>query len=47
MKEQLEMFIMLCINVIEGSKRRMKDQIRVEVKCLIKMIEEEQKRLLF
>lgn len=46
MKEQLETLTTLRSNVIEGSKRRMKDQIRAEAKRLTKMIEEEQKRLL-
>lgn len=46
MREQFETLVTLRSNVIEGSKRRMKDQIRAEAKRLTKIIEEEQKRLL-
>ena len=46
MKGQLETLTTLRSNLIEGSKRRMKDQIGAEAKRLTKMIEGEQKRLL-
>ena len=46
MREQFEELTRLRSNVIEGSKRKMKDQIKAEAKRRTKMIEEEQKKLL-
>ena len=46
MREQFGTLTTLRSSAIEGSKRRLKDQIRAEAKRLNKIIEEEQKRLL-
>ena len=46
MREEFQTLTTLRSNVIEGGKKKMKDQIKAETKRLTKVIEEEQKKLL-
>ncbi|KAL9984615.1 hypothetical protein ACROYT_G006928, partial [Oculina patagonica] len=46
MREEFQTLATLRSNVIEGSKKKMKDQIKAETKRLTKVIEAEQKKLL-
>lgn len=46
MREQFQTLATMRSNVVEGCKKRMKDQIRAETKLLTKKIEEEQRKLL-
>lgn len=46
MREEFQTLATLRSNVIEGTKKKMKDQIKAETKRLTKVIEEEQKKLL-